>query len=184
MTSNDVAPRYGSGIKFLHWLLLVLLVIQFVLAFSFDTFPKGSAGKQWVVHTHESFGVLILISGVAFVLWRLSRPQPLLVALPAWQRWFARVVHVILYIAVVLQPLLGISMVMTSGHPVAFFGLADIPPFLPASKAVGHTLGAVHELVGWVILVAAGIHILGALYHYFIAGDTILQRMLPGYRGD
>lgn len=183
MIPNDVASRYGSGIKFLHWLLLVLLVIQFILAFSFDTFPKGSAGKQWVVHTHESFGVLILISGVAFLLWRLSRPQPSLAALPAWQRGLARLVHVILYIAVVLQPLLGISMVMTSGHPVAFFGL-DIPAFLPTSKAVGHTLGAAHEVVGWVILVAAGIHILGALYHYFIAGDTILQRMLPGYRGD
>ena len=35
-------------------------------------------------------------------------------------------------------------------------------------------------IANWVLLVLVGLHVLAALYHYFIRRDGVLQRMLPG----
>jgi cytochrome b561 len=37
----------------------------------------------------------------------------------------------------------------------------------------------VHELIGFTVAGLLLVHISGALYHYFIRRDGVLQRMLP-----
>jgi cytochrome b561 len=41
---------------------------------------------------------------------------------------------------------------------------------------------AIHEVVAWVLIALVALHAAAALFHYFIRGDSILQRMLPAQR--
>ena len=41
--------------------------------------------------------------------------------------------------------------------------------------------GDVHALLAnYLMLTLVGLHVLAGVYHYFIRGDRVLQRMLPG----
>jgi cytochrome b561 len=41
-------------------------------------------------------------------------------------------------------------------------------------------LVAAYEVPNYAMLILVGLHVLAALYHYFIRHDRVLQRMLPG----
>ena len=38
---------------------------------------------------------------------------------------------------------------------------------------------ALHRWAGFVVILLAGMHIVGALFHYVVRRDNVLQRMLP-----
>jgi cytochrome b561 len=64
--------------------------------------------------------------------------------------------------------------------PIVMFGLEL--PRLVAPRAPGWGwAGDVHTLLAWYgMLTLVALHVLAALYHYFIRRDRVLQRMLPG----
>ena len=181
MSLRDTTERYGPLSKFLHWSLLVLIVIQYVLAAMMDMYPDKSAAKGQVIHTHEAFGLLVLAFSVVFVIWRLSNPKPSLAGQPDWQRYLATATHWLIYLLILLQPLTGIAMVLGSGHSVQFFGLFSFGGGAGSDtwKEVGETL---HGIFPVVLLIALALHLAGALYHHFISKDDVLRRMLPGQR--
>lgn len=178
---RDTETSYGAVTRFLHWFLFILIVVQFLLVFSFGLFPESSASFQTAVMLHESFGLLILFFGLVFIVWRWNNPKPFLKKTSAWQRTLARATHIIIYIAIIAQPIFGIFWVMSQGHPVAFFSLLYVPQLVPASKGAGSIFGLLHEVTGWwILLIAVGIHVLAALYHHFVVKDKILSRMWRG----
>ena len=181
MSFKDTTERYGSFSKFLHWGLLVLIVIQYVLAAMMDMYPDKSAAKGQVIHTHEAFGLLVLLFAVVFLIWRLSNPKPSLTGLPDWQRYLARVTHWAIYLLILLQPLSGIAMVLGGGHSVQFFGIFSFGGGAGSDtwKEIGHVL---HGVAPVILLIALGLHLVGALYHHFGSKDDVLRRMLPGQR--
>jgi len=180
MSLRDTTEQYGSLTKFLHWSLLILVAIQFLLASMMDLYPKGSAAKANVMVSHETVGVLVIAAAVVFVLWRLSNPRPSLASLPAWQRYLARFTHGLIYLLIVLQPLSGILMVVNGDHGLHFFGLTvGSGAGSEVLKEIGETT---HGIFPVLILIALGLHLVGALYHHFVARDDVLRRMLPGHR--
>jgi len=66
------------------------------------------------------------------------------------------------------------------GHAVTFFGLFHIPgPFEALARPERRLIHAVHEYVGWAIVIIAFGHALAALYHHYVLKDRVLRRMLP-----
>lgn len=181
MSLRDNTEGYGGLSKFLHWWLLLLVIIQYVLAVMMDMYPDKSAAKGTVIHTHEAFGLLVLAFAVVFLLWRLSNPKPSLATLPDWQRRLARTTHWAIYLLILLQPLSGIATVIGSGHSVQFFGIFSFGGGAGSDtwKAIGETL---HGIFPILLLIALGLHVAGALYHQYVSKDSVLRRMLPGQR--
>ena len=87
---------YGPTAKALHWLIVMLLVVQFTLAITMphvgrDSQPAGLVGL------HVSFGVLTLAVAVIRIIWRLGHKVPLLADnTPKWQRRLASITHAVL----------------------------------------------------------------------------------------
>lgn len=182
MGSRDTRTGYGSTTKFIHWTILLLIAIQFVLGYTLTSLPEHSSAVPTLTWWHESTGFLILLLAIVFVTWRSSNVSPSLDELPALQRIVAKSVHGLLYLCLFLQPLLGITEVMLSGHGIAFFGIFQVPQILPTSKGLSASIGELHDGTAVVILVLVGMHAAGALFHEFVTHDDILKRMLPGSR--
>ena len=179
MSVTDTKEKYGSTSKTLHWVILLLLIVQFSLGYVMTSLTQHHQLVKTLTWWHMSTGVMVLILATAFLIWRLLNTRPSLSGMPAWQRLIAHTFHGGLYFCLFLQPLLGITEVMLSGAPIAFFGLFKVPQILPTDKHLSGLIGGVHDTVAIVILVLVGLHVLAALYHEFVARDAILQRMLP-----
>ena len=145
----------------LHWIVFVLVVLQFVLhegiSDAWDVVEDGgSVAFSPVVASHVIGGLIVLL----LVIWRLQiratrgTPPPPEEENPALKH-VAKAVHAGLYLVLILMPLSG---------AVAWFGGVE-----PAAEA--------HEVMRLGILALVGLHIAGALYHQFILRNNLMNRM-------
>jgi cytochrome b561 len=180
MTNTRTAAGYTGTAKLLHWLILALLLVQFVIAWTMPHMKRDTQ-PDTLINLHFSFGVLVLAVAVVRLAWRATHGEPAPEnGLPPWQLRSARVVHWLLYGLLFVVPILGWINASWRGFPVIMFGL-ELPK-LVATRAPGwRWTGDVHNLLAnYLLLVLVGLHVAAALYHHFIRRDRVLQRMLPG----
>jgi cytochrome b561 len=172
---------YTPFLKLLHWLVVVLLVVQYAIAWNMpDIGPKTVPNT--IINLHFSVGALILGVLVIRLAWRLTHPEPMPVAgLPPWQVISARAVHYLLYILLFAIPILGWVNASFRGFELSFFGVITLPQIVPTRSSGFSWTGDVHIIAAYyVLLPLIGLHILAALYHWLIRKDGVLERMLPG----
>ena len=81
------------------------------------------------------------------------------------------------------MPVVGTVANSAYGAPTPFFGLFTLPKIAADNQALATQLFTAHRWAGFVVIVLAGMHIGGALFHFVIRRDTVLQRMLPRAMG-
>lgn len=179
MQQNKTGAHYTGTAKFLHWLILALLIVQFIVAWTMPHIGRNTPVTT-LISLHFSIGVVILAVAVVRLLWRVTHGEPEPEdGLPPWQTASARVVHGLLYLLLFVIPILGWVNASWRGMPVALFG-AELPKLIATRAAGWQWTGDVHGLLSnYVLLALVGLHVLAALYHYFIRRDGVLQRMLP-----
>ncbi len=174
-----VAAKYNNTARTLHWLILILLVIQFAVAWTMpdihrDTKPVG------LIAWHLSVGAVILLVMLVRLGWRLFNSAPPPPAdLPPSLRYLSRATHFLLYAILIILPLLGWINANARGWAVWCFGVIPLPTLVAPESSWGATMGDVHQIVAYLLLGVAALHILGALYHQFVLRDALLSRMLP-----
>lgn len=173
--------RYTRTAIFLHWLVLALLVAQYIVGWTMPHIGRHTPVTT-LISLHFSIGVLILGVIVVRLIWRITHRVPALGAgIPLWQVRSARIIHRLLYLLLIVVPLLGWINASYRGMPITFFGLAHVPQLVGTRAAGWDWTGDIHTLVAeYAILPLVGLHVAVALYHYFIRRDRVLQRMLPG----
>jgi cytochrome b561 len=171
---------YTFTAKFLHWLIVALLVTQFTVAWTMPHIGRNTPVTT-LISLHFSFGIVILAVAIVRLLWRAIQGEPApLDGLPPWQVQSARVIHWLLYLQVLVLPVLGWINASSRGMPVVLFGL-ELPKLIGTRAPGWRWTGDVHNLLAnYMMLTLVGLHILAGLYHYFIRRDHVLQRMLPG----
>lgn len=178
----------------LHW--LVALVVFFQL-----TGGLIMIGKIYTFYyIHKTVGIVALFFLIIpRVLWRLKKgwPTPLHKD-QAYQQKLAKLVHWILISATVLMPLCGMLASAASGNGFGIFHFITIVPFNPPAnpEALGIPLDelwlhavprsefwadigyALHTWIGYTMITAIGLHVVGALKHHLFDKDTTIKRML------
>ena len=176
--TNDES-RYGAVAQLFHWVIVGLIVTQFVLAKQADLLPLGIA-KVAVLARHKSFGITILVLAVLRLSWRAFNPVPSAPSdSPRWQQLAARVSHFLLYALLFVTPLLGWTMSSARNFPVSWFGLFTLPDLVAPNRALYEFLHEAHETCAITLGVLALLHAGAALKHHFIDRDNVLRRMLP-----
>ena len=176
-----VGAGYTATARTLHWLILALLIAQFVFAWTMPDIKRNTPVTT-LIGLHFSFGVLILFVAVIRLAYRASHGEPPPEdGIPPWQATSARILHWLLYLLLFVLPILGWVNADWRGMPVSFFGLFEMPKII-ATRAPGwNWTGDIHSLLAtYALLGLVGLHVLAALYHYFFRRDRVLQRMLPG----
>jgi cytochrome b561 len=174
-----VREEYTGIAKFLHWTVAICVLTIIPVGLVMNALPEGMA--QNVAYTvHRSLGVLVLGLMTLRLVYRLivGWPAPEPTITPA-QRIASHAVHNLLYLLLLVQPALGWYATSVYGATISFFGLFDLPSLAEKDEPFSKQLFQVHELLGLAIAGLLIMHIGGALYHYLIRRDGVLQRMLP-----
>ncbi len=174
-----IASGYTSTAKLLHWLIVVLLVAQFIFAWTMPHIGRNTPVTT-LISLHFTFGIIVLGVALLRLAWRATHAEPTpLDGLPPWQMQTARIVHWLLYILLFVVPILGWINASWRGMPVVMFGL-ELPQLVGTRAPGWRWTGDVHAFISnYVMLTLVGLHVLAGLYHYFIRRDDVLQRMLP-----
>ncbi|HEX6927790.1 MAG TPA: cytochrome b [Gammaproteobacteria bacterium] len=176
MTANG---KYTGTAQLLHWLIALLVVTQFALAWSADALPRGDL-RTTLMLVHKSVGITVLMLAVVRLAWRFTHAPPAFPASMARaEQWLSRFVHWVLYALIFLMPLSGWLMTSAAGRTVEWFWLFDIPAPMGENERWGDIFHETHETLAWVLFGVALFHVLAALWHAAIRKDGVLQRMLP-----
>lgn len=158
----STAPGYSKTQIWLHWLVVLLIIPQFLLRDSVARTFWGQVKGQSVTPDFLTYGHIVL--GVAILLlaaWRLvlrathGTPEPPHDD-PELMRFGAKAIHALLYLTLFALPISG---------GVAYF----------------LTLGwmaELHSALTTALLIFAGLHIAAALYHQYVLKDHLLRRMM------
>jgi cytochrome b561 len=171
--------QYGTTAKVFHWLVVALLLVQYLIGWLMPDIHKGM--KPGAAMTfHVSFGIVILALVVLRFAWRLTHPVAPASSLPPWQRLSSEAVHWLLYALVLATTVTGWLFASFRGWSLSFFYLVPMPMLASDNAAAGKAIDGLHQAIEWALLVAIGIHVAAALAHIFVYRDRIMQRMLPG----
>jgi cytochrome b561 len=96
-----------------------------------------------------------------------------------WQKVASATVHTTFYVLLIAMPIVGYVATSAYGAPPSFFGLFTLPPIVGQDEALATPLFTLHRWVGYLLILLVLTHVSAALYHHFIRGDHVLQRMLP-----
>jgi cytochrome b561 len=177
-----VTTTYNSLAKALHWLVFLLLVAQFTVAWTMPHIGRG-AQPVGLIAWHFSIGMTILLVVLIRLGWRtVSIVPPVPADLSPALRLLSRVTHALLYAVMIALPVLGWINANARGFTAWLLGVVPMPALVSTASPFGGAMGDIHQIFAWVLLGAAGLHVLGALYHQFILRDGLLRRMVPGLR--
>ena len=181
IAAGDDETNYDNVAIALHWATAVLVIVQFVLAITWDYFSKDT--RENLQSVHVSLGVLLTVVVIARVVWRLMPGHQRSAIVSGWVKLASKAVHYLLYVLLVVQAALGFAWRWAQGHDVAFFGLFGIPgPYGQLARPTRHLFATFHDKIGWAIVIIAFGHALAALYHHYKLNDRVLGRMFPPAR--
>ena len=185
MSLRNSIDHWGAISKSLHWLIALLILGQGVLGLVMG--EVGSRSTQFQLYgIHKSIGFTILALVLVRVLWRLYAGAPAPVAgMPRWQVLAAKAGHIGLYVLMFAVPMSGwVLSSAAGGYNQRFFGLFEVPSLVAENSALQEAAGETHEVLFWLLMLLAAVHVAAALYHHLFMHDATLRRMLPGGRGD
>jgi len=169
--------RYTRTAVALHWgvagLIIILLAVGWIM-----TDMQGSPTKLRIVTWHKWGGITVLALFFVRALWRLTHPAPPPVPMPAWQQRAARIMHALLYVMLLVQPLSGWLFSSAAGRQVIYLNLIPLPNLVARNPALGAVFKELHDTGGALLAAIITLHALAALKHHFIDRDDTLRRML------
>jgi cytochrome b561 len=171
--------QYGTTAKVFHWLIVALLLVQYLIGWLMPDIHKGMQPGAAMTF-HVSVGLLILTLIVLRFAWRLTHPVAPESSLAPWQRLSSGAVHWLLYALVLATTFTGWLFASYRGWSMSFFYLAPMPMLASENAAAGKAIDGFHQAMEWTLLALVAIHVVAALAHLFIYRDRIMQRMLPG----
>jgi len=179
MTYGTRTDHYPATSKLLHWLVAICVLTTAPVAIMMVRMSEGPT-RDTLYNFHKSLGVLILVLMILRLINRLAVgapiPEP---GIERWQKTVSSVMHTSLYVLLLAMPIVGYIANSAYGAATPFFGLFDVPPIVGKNETLATPLFTIHRSVGWLLIILVVTHISAALYHHFVRGDAVLQRMLP-----
>ena len=176
--SHALPAGYSASAKRMHWFVaaavIVLLAVGPVMK---RLVPEGSL-RDNLYSFHEALGALVLIVMVVRLARRLAFGVPLPEAsMPAIEQRASLWAQYALYVLLFVTTLLGWAGTNAYGDPVSLFGLFDFPALVGKDQPLSDRIFVWHLVCGILIGAIVALHVAGALYHWLIKGDRVLQRM-------
>ena len=175
----SLAPaRYSAPAMAFHWLLALLIALQFSFGVYMADLPF-SPGRIQQFNWHKWAGITILALSALRLLWRLVRWPPPAVVMPAWQARLAHATHLLLYFLFFCIPLVGWAYSSSAGFSVVYFGIWPLPDWVGKDADLASQRTLRHQSLAYTLAALVALHVAGAFKHHFIDRDGLLRRMNP-----
>ena len=174
---RNTLTSYGSIAKTFHWLIFFLVLFMLFLGYFMDDVAQEARGQVYNIHKLTGLSILVLM--ILRLLWTLTNPKPIIPDPKLWERFAAHSVHYFFYFLLIAMPIAGWIMSSAAGKsPHLFHWMIALP--ISQSKPTAGLFASIHNTLAIVIIVTISLHVLAALYHYYVRKDNVLQRMMPG----
>lgn len=170
--------RHDPFTQALHWLIALAVVATYAIGLVREDLPKGDF-RNWLLTLHMSLGLLVAGASVVRIAWRTVAPAPAPQEMAPTFRLAAKAGHLMLYVALLAVPVLGLLAAWIKGRGIVVFDLVPLPSPFSVSKDLGHTLEELHGAAAHAMLILAGAHAVIAIAHQYVLKDGTLGRMLP-----
>lgn len=188
MTLRNSTTAWGSGVKWLHWTIALLIIGSSIFILhvndSLPWFKSSPVVFITYIHWHKSAGLIALALILARIFWRRSNVVPVTAVLTPFEHRWSHRIHLALYVLMIAVPISGWMASSFFGSPTKFFGLFVIPPITPKWKLGVGIFYWVHFALAWAILSLVAAHASAAIYHHHRRKDGVLRGMLPGKNDD
>ena len=165
--------QYSKRMAIIHWLTLVLLVVAWFLGDALsDARHEGNATLAGYL-IHALVGDAVLLLALLRLYFRRKDGTPAAVGSGVMDK-VATGVHHLLYTILILLPVTGIMIIVTSKVGSAL--MAGDAGLLP-KKFTGVLAHNAHEVLVSALIVIVVVHVLGAIKHQFILKDGLMSRM-------
>ena len=181
MLINQVEPeqRYDPVAQVLHWLVVLLLLVQYSTEFILP-YALPQSAEYIIAAWHLSIGPTILLVMLLRITWRLTHPVPKAPSdLSVAFRLLSRATHWLFYVFLIVIPLLGWVSASAGGAKVYLAGVIMLPAVAAKNKSTADFVGGIHGTLALVLTGLVMLHVAGALYHGIVKRDRVVQRMLP-----
>ncbi|OBP15755.1 hypothetical protein A5320_10725 [Rheinheimera sp. SA_1] len=179
MNHKDKFSNIGRS---LHWVVAIGFITLSLAGIYMANF------EAWALYpVHKSVGILLLVVILLRVCWRLWCGWPgSAVEHTRAERVLATVVHWFLLLGTVLMPVSGMLYSGASGHGFGIFGwqlvAENLDPktpgqVLPYSDFWSGLSEQVHEVAGYMLMVAVMLHLAAALKHQWVARQRMLLQV-------
>jgi cytochrome b561 len=172
---------YSASAKLMHWFVGAAVIVLLALGPVMKRLvPEGSLRDNLYLF-HEGLGAVVLIVMVVRlarrVVFGVPAPDP---SMPPVEQSASLWAQYALYALLFVTTVLGWAGTNAYGDPVSVFGLFDFPTIIGKDQPLSDRIMVWHLICGILIGVIVALHIAGALYHWLVKRDRVLQRMLPG----
>ncbi len=173
---KNTLTSFGAVAKSLHWLMAVLFLGVFTVAYIMINIGKSDF-RFSLYDLHKATGLLLFVLVSIRLMWRLINVEPSSPpSLPAWQRRAAHLNIILLYVLMFLMPISGFLTSTLGGHDITFYHFFTITPFL-INKEASEFFSYAHEFFSILLIACFSLHVTAALYHHYFLKDNVLRRM-------
>jgi cytochrome b561 len=178
--SLNPATKYSGFAMLLHWLIAVLVIVQWRISEAAEEAATREAGSA-IMANHFALGVVIFAVVAVRLVWRqVSPPPPPVAGHAPWERTFAKLVHFAFYALLLVMPVAGWIALSSFGEPINVWGMVSLPALpVPQDPELGEAIFEMHGASGVTLLVLIALHAAAALKHTLADKDGTLYRMLP-----
>lgn len=173
--------RYSNVAVTIHWVTVILVLLQIWLGFTFSDMAQGPARGE-VFTWHKTIGAIILLTTIGRLTYRLNNPPPPFPTdLPKWERFAAVWNHRLFYVLLIGLPIGGLIAVSgrATGPTTLLLGGIPLPVIPGVSERMGELAGEAHKALAYLLIAAIAIHAAAALKHQFLDREPASGRMPP-----
>ncbi len=170
---------WGVVQQALHWLVVIAVISQLVLGFTFHDLPDADPRKGSLFAAHTTLGLTILIVVLIRLAWRQAHPVPRLPdTLTSTQKKIAIANHWAFYLLLIGLPIGGYLLVNAAGVKVPFYGV-ELPALLAKNDLLADLISFIHIGGAFLLILLILLHVAAALRHEFVLKDNTVRRMTP-----
>lgn len=175
---RNTPHQFGLIAVLLHWSMALVIYAMFALGLWMVGLGYYDSWYHDAPEIHKSIGVILLLTLVIRLLWRIISPPPKPLSSYSRQVRISSVVALWLLYTLLLAILLSGYFISTAdGKPIAVFNLFYLPALLSGAGEQADLAGDIHLWLAWTVVILSLLHGLAALKHHFIDRDTTLKRM-------
>ncbi|WP_207001652.1 cytochrome b [Trinickia mobilis] len=172
--------RYNAASVMCHWLGAILMFVA-LLSGEVRHFvvEAGHVTMYSMMVLHIGTGMAILFLMLPRILSRVIGPQPAAVSNGSTLTDFAaKAVHLMLYVFLITEPLIGWLIVNAKGMrvPMPLLGF-EFPALVARNAELVALLVPTHDFIARVFYLVIAAHIGAALWHHVVKKDGTLRRM-------
>ena len=178
MTVQPTHPdtqHYDATTIVLHWMVAVLVAALWIGGETLDWLSPATLRAD-ARSFHILLGSALGVIGAVRFIWRLSFGRPLQPVDRGLMGIAANLTHQGLYVLLAAMVFVGMLLLWSTGDSAFnYFQLSHVEP---VNAGEASQLQSIHAVIGWVIIAAVALHVVGVLFHRIVLHDAVLGRML------